>query len=144
MDFKLSISFATDWLQTLVAIDSESCQTLFPSSWALPSEVSVLIDLNLRGRPFLCQVAFHLLPIGLQTFGCYWFRIIPVIFELLRAAMWSSWAVWFESEQMPFLRTCHWLRSAALHRIQFGTCCFGPMSYFYSQTNEWSKDWAKW
>ena len=31
----------------------------------------------------------------------------------------------------------------ALHRIQFGTCCFVPMSYFYSETNEWSQDWAK-
>ena len=29
--------------------------------------MSVLIDLNLRGRPFLRQVAFHLRPIGLQT-----------------------------------------------------------------------------
>ena len=25
----------------------------------------------------------------------------------------------------------------------FGTCCFVPMSYFYSETNDWSKDWAK-
>ena len=40
-------------------------------------------------------------------------------------------------------RTGRWLRSAALHRIQFRTCCFVPMSYFYSETNEWSQDWAK-
>ena len=32
---------------------------------------------------------------------------------------------------------------SALHRIQFGTCCFVPMSYFFSETNDWSKDGAK-
>ena len=49
------------WLLTLVAIDSESCQTLFPSFCAQPSEVAVLMDLNLSRLPFLGQVAFHLL-----------------------------------------------------------------------------------
>ena len=78
------------------------------------------------------------------NFGCNRFRIIPdVISKLLRAAIWSRCAVWFESEQTPLSRTGHWLRSAALHRILFGTCCFVPISYFYSETNEWLKDWAK-
>ena len=54
-------------LQTLVAINSESCQTSFPSFCAPPSEVAVLFYLNLSRRPFLGQVAFHLRPIGLQT-----------------------------------------------------------------------------
>ena len=31
---------------------------------------------------------------------------------------------------------------ATLHRIWFGTCGFVPMSYFYSETNERSKQWA--
>ena len=35
------------------------------------------------------------------------------------------------------------LRFAALHRIEFRAYCFVPMSYFYSETNEWSQDWAK-
>ena len=46
----------------------------------------------------------------------------------------------------PFLKqleTGRWIRSAALHRIQFWTCWFISMSYFNSETNEWSKDWAK-
>ena len=44
------------WLQTLVAIESESCQTSFPSFCAPPSEVAVLFDSNLSRRPFLGQV----------------------------------------------------------------------------------------
>ena len=47
MAFKHRISFATDLIaklsvQTLVAINLESCQTSFPSFCALPSEVAVL------------------------------------------------------------------------------------------------------
>ena len=43
-------------LQTLVAIDPESCQTSFPSFCAPPSEVAVLFDSNLSRRPFLGQL----------------------------------------------------------------------------------------
>ena len=43
-------------LQTLVVIDSESCQTSFPSFCASPSEVAVLFYSNLSRRPFLGQV----------------------------------------------------------------------------------------
>ena len=43
------------WLQTLVAIDSESRLTSFPS-WAPPSEVAVLFNLNLSRWSFLWQV----------------------------------------------------------------------------------------
>ena len=61
MAFKHRISFATDLaailsLQTLVAIDSESCQTLFPMFCAQPSEVAVLFYSNWSRRPFLRQV----------------------------------------------------------------------------------------
>ena len=44
------------WLQTLVAIDSESRLTSFPSFCAPPSEVAVLFILNLSRRPFLWQI----------------------------------------------------------------------------------------
>ena len=44
------------WLQTLVAIDSESCLTSFPRFCAPPSEVAVLLDSNLSRRPVLGQV----------------------------------------------------------------------------------------
>ena len=78
------------------------------------------------------------------NFGCNQFRITPdIVSKLLRAAIWSCCAVRFESEQTPFPRAGRRLRSAALHRIRFGTCGFVPMSYFYSETNEWSKDWVK-
>ena len=43
-------------LQTLVAIGSESCQTLFPSFYASPSEVAVLYNLNLSRSPFLGKI----------------------------------------------------------------------------------------
>ena len=39
------------WPQTLVAIDSESCQTLFPSFCAPPSEVAVLCYQDLGRHP---------------------------------------------------------------------------------------------
>ena len=44
------------WLQTLVAIDSESRLTPFSSFCAPPSEVAALFDSNLSRRPFLGQV----------------------------------------------------------------------------------------
>ena len=48
--------------QTLDAIDSESCQTSFPSFCAPQSEVAVLFYLNLSRLPFLGQVVnLHLL-----------------------------------------------------------------------------------
>ena len=44
------------WLQTLVAIDSESRLKSFPSFCVPPSEVAVLFYSNLSRRPFLGQV----------------------------------------------------------------------------------------
>ena len=66
------------WLQTLVVIDSESYQTSFPSICAPPSEVAVLFRVNSNLSLTLSEqqpfpgtsrnaIAFHLLPIGLQT-----------------------------------------------------------------------------
>ena len=68
---------------------------------------------------------------GFQTshFICNWFccnrsRITSDM--LLHAAIWSCCADWFKSEQTPFSQAGRWFRCAALHRIQFGTCCFVP------------------
>ena len=44
------------WLQTLVVIDSESYQKLFPSFGTLLTEVAVLFDLNQSRLPVLGQV----------------------------------------------------------------------------------------
>ena len=44
------------WLQTLVAINSESRLTLFTSFCVPPSEVAMLFDSNLSRRPFLRKV----------------------------------------------------------------------------------------
>ena len=40
------------------------------------------------------------------SFGCYRFRITPdIVCRLLRAAIWSRWAVWYKSlSRRPFLR----------------------------------------
>ena len=54
------------------------------------------------------------------NFGCYRFRITPdIVSKLWRASIWSRCAVWFESEQTPFLLTGRWCRPAALHRMLF-------------------------
>ena len=55
--FKHYLSVVLIWLKTLVAVDSESCQKLFPSFCAWPSEVTVLFNGNLSRRPFLGQVS---------------------------------------------------------------------------------------
>ena len=75
--------------------------------------------------------------------------------EFLNTDLWSIHLITFNIESQIgfekisfctiftlFPRTGHRLRSA-LHRIQFRTCCFVPMSYLYSETNEWLQDWAK-
>ena len=56
MTFKYIISFATYLAATLVAIDSESRLTSFPSFCAPPSEVAMPFDSNVSRRPFLKQV----------------------------------------------------------------------------------------
>ena len=82
-------------------------------------------------------------PISLWLIWLQWLQTLvainsidsDIVSKLLDSAIsvWSSCAVLFKSEQTPFPRTCHWFRSAALHRIQFGTC-----------SKEWLIDWAKW
>ena len=106
----------------------------------------MLFYLNLSRHPFLRQpeVAFEFATNQAATFGWNLLRIKPdIVSKLLHATIWSSCAVQFESEQTPIPWTGRRLRSAALHRIQFKTCGFVPMSYFYSETNEWLQDWAQ-
>ena len=67
------------WLQPLVEIDSESCQTSFQSFCAPPSEVAVLFDSNLSRRPFLGQVAFVIY--FAANFGCDRFRSRQTSFQ---------------------------------------------------------------
>ena len=68
------------------------------------------------------------------NFGCNWFRTMTdIVSKFLRKAIRSRCAVLFESEQTPFSWTGRRLRSAALHRIRFGTYWFIPVSYFYSE-----------
>ena len=109
-----------------------------------------IFRLKIKGSPFNAAqyMAFkHHISFATDlaaNFGCNRFRITPdIVSKLLRAAIWSRCAVRFESEQTPFPRTGRRYRPAALHRIRFGTWGFVPMSYFNSETNEWSKDWAK-
>ena len=96
---------------------------------------------------WLSNVAFHLRLILLQTLvaikseSCC--SMPDIVSKLLRATIWSRCAVLFKSEQTPFFRTGRLFGSAALHRTGLGTCRFVPLSYFYSETNDWSKDWAK-
>ena len=105
------------------------------SNWKSKLVLSTLVT------TWLSNIAFHLRPILLQTLVAIVanrFRIAPdIVFKLLRATMWSSCAVLFESEQTPFPWTGRQFRPAALHRILFGRCCFVHVSYFYSETNEW-------
>ena len=77
---------------------------------------------------------------SVANFGCYRFRITQdIVSKLLRAAIWSSCAVLFKSKQTPFSQAGRRFRSETLHGIQFGTCSFVLMSYFYLETNslEW-------
>ena len=63
-------------LQTLVAINSESCQTLFRSFCMQPSEVAMLFISNLSSRPFLRQV------INLDLVLCTGFHLEQVLLFL--------------------------------------------------------------
>ena len=60
----------------MVAIDSESCQTLFPSFGAQPSDVAVFFNLNLNRRPYLEQV------IDLDLLLCTGFNLEHVVLFL--------------------------------------------------------------
>ena len=52
----LYMAFKHSFATYLLAMDSESCQTSFPSFCSPPSEVAVLLDWNLSKLPFLRQV----------------------------------------------------------------------------------------
>ena len=143
MAFKHCVSFATDlaanfdwnWFRIMPDIVSKNLRAAIRSRCAVRFE-SEQVPFPRKGRiSFATNLA--------ANFECNRFRIMPdIVSKILRATIWSSCAVRFESEQTPFPRAGRRLRSA-LDRIRSGTCCFVPMSYFYSETNEWSQDWAK-
>ena len=131
MAFKHSISFATDLAANVdcnrFRITSDIVSKLLRATiW---SSCAVLFESEQTPFPWTGSISF--VTDFAANFDCNWFRIMPdIVSKLLCAAIWSSCAVLFESEQMPFPRTGHRLRSAALHRIQLGTWGFVPMSYF--------------
>ena len=82
------------------------------------------------------------------NFGWDQFRIMPeIVSKLLCTAIASDCALcrslWMESEKTPFCRTGLQFRTGASHRLWLWTCGFVSMSYFYPESNEWSKDRAK-
>ena len=91
---------------------------------------------------WLSNIAFYLRPIGLHTLQSIQNHARHCL-QVLRAAIWSRCAVRFESEQRTFSRAGCRLWCAALHRIRSRTWGFVPMLYSYSETRDWSKDWAK-
>ena len=56
----ISFHLLPTWLQTLVAIDSESHLTLFPSFCMQPSKVTMLFNSNLSRLPFLLRQVIDL------------------------------------------------------------------------------------
>ena len=58
MTFNMAFHLLQIWPQTLVAIDSESQLTLFPSFFALPSEVAELLNSNLSRHPLCWQAVY--------------------------------------------------------------------------------------
>ena len=108
---------------------------LLKESWIL----KLKLVLSTLAIIWLSNIAFHLQPIWFQSTQNH----ARHCFKLLLATIWSHCAAQFESEQTPFPQTGRRLGSAALHRKWFGTGGFVPMSYFYSETNGSSKDWAK-
>ena len=144
MAFKHSISFATNLAVNLgcdrfrITPDIIS-KLLLAAIWSCCA-----VQLESEQKPFPQTGRISFVTYFAANFVCDQFRIMPdIVANLLHAAIWSRSTVLFKSEQTTFPWTACRLRSAALHRIRFGTCCFVPMSYFCSETNEWLQDWAK-
>ena len=88
----------------------------------------------------LCITSFLFIAIiYIASFGLYQLILMPeIVSKLLQLATWSGSAVQImESEHMPFSLSGCPFRSAALHRIQFGTFLFVPMPEIYPETNAW-------
>ena len=94
---------------------------------------------SLLVTPWLSNIAFHLLPIWLQSLVAIdpEFRLTSFpSFCAPPSEVAALFAVQFKSEQTPLPRAGSQNKPAALHRIRFGTCDFVPMSYFCSETNK--------
>ena len=120
------------WLQTLVMIESESCQTSFPSFFSPPSEVAVLLNWNLSRRPFLghrrASGRVRSAPLHRIRFGTCFFCLPQTIFYLGKP---------IENSFQLFLANSFKLFSANRFNL------FSAVPYFYSEINGWSKDWVK-
>ena len=120
------------WLQTLVMIESESCQTSFPSFFSPPSEVAVLLNWNLSRRPFLghrrASGRVRSAPLHRIRFGTCFFCLPQTVFYLGKP---------IESSFQLFLANSFKLFSANRFNL------FSAVPYFYSEINGWSKDWVK-
>ena len=108
-------------------LKKSSCKNLKLVLLLLSMQVSTM---SLHG---FSNIAFHLLPILLLTLvaiNSESYGFIPnIISKLLCATIWSGCANLFKSEQMHFCWIGCPFRSAALHSIQLGTCCFVPTGY---------------
>ena len=92
----------------------------------------------------LSNLAFHLQPIWLQTFGFNRFRIMPDnVSKFMRFAIWSRCAVLFESEQMPFSLTGLQFRSASLHKFDWEHAVLF-LCHIFTQTpmNDRKMEWS--
>ena len=135
-DFEHRISFTTDWAANFGCNRFRIMPEIVSKHlWAAKWWSRCAAQFKSEQTPFPPTGRISFATDWAANFGCNRLR--------MHAFIWSCCAVWFDSEQTPFPWTGHRLRSAAFHRIQFGTCCFVPMSYFYSETNAWSQVWAK-
>ena len=132
---------------------SEKWDDYFQSQIAKKKSLNIKSKLvqSMQASTWLSNIAFYLQPIGLQTLGvinsesCYCLQAFAHSHLKLLTPGLTCCAVSLESEQTPFSFTGHQFRPAVLHWSQLGTGWIVqvPMSYFYSETNEWSKDWVK-
>ena len=96
---------------------------------------------------WLSDIAFHFLPFGcklwLQSFRKLNQYHVRDCFQAFvhRKLKWlcCSIGIW----ETSFSQAGRRFRSAALHRIWFGTCWSVPVPYFHLETNKSLEDWAK-
>ena len=133
MAFKYFISFATDlaanfgWNQFRIIPDIVSKHLCT----AIRSHCAVQMESEQTLFPWTGHILFA--TNWAANFGCYWFRIMPdIVSKHLCTPIRSCCPVLLESEQTPFPWKGRRLGSAALNRIQFGTCSLF-LCYIFTQ-----------
>ena len=104
------------------------------------ADCSKILKSKIKARPVNAglYLAFkHCISFVAANFGWQWLQFIQNhvrhCFQVVGTVLWKCCAIWLESEQTPF----SWkgrpfsLRSAALSRIQFRTCWYVLMFFFY-------------